>query len=872
MNILNRITGKSLRLNRKRTIVTVIGIILSTAMICATISIAVSFQDLFIQQAKKSDGDFHATFLKVEPEQFKYITENAYTETSMFSRNLGFARFEKSTWENRPYLYIKEYDATSLKHMPIQLTSGRYPEKSGEILLSEEALESSQDAYRIGETIALDLGLRRDARGEQLADGFPFDEAEQFVATETRVYEITGIIAKPHFENFSSNPGFTAVAYLDPQALVAGDGANISILAKNPRKIFERVPEMAAGAGGPEYAYNNELLKYLGVTKNERANDMINSLALIVILLIMVGSVTVIYNAFAISVSERKKQFGLLASSGATPGQIRRTVFFEGFFLGMIGIPLGLLAGFGGIGVTLSVVSSLMSGSMFSNEMSLRLVITPLVIPATVAFVALIIFISVYIPARRAAATSPIEAIRLSADIRINRKTLKTSRLTRRLFGVEGELALKNLKRNRRRYKATVFSLFISIVLFVSFSTFINFAFQGSGMYYQDIPFDYSAFAAGVPPENQRALYEEVAVLAGVERCVLYREIVTESRLEREKFGSYLQKNYLDDGPLPEDEEGRYLFYFHLVALGEDEFKYYAAESNLDPGLFESTDNLKGILVNKSQNSGERLAEYEPLKIKQGEKLTLQGPLIDPQDPGISPPEFNLEVAAISENFPLGSSSIGLGAALIVSDKVFEAVQAVMLENSENLRYEDQHSLSLYLITDGRAELEDQIRAICSSYTDGHIFVLDVAASQKEMRRTGAVIGIFLYGFITLITLIGVTNIFNTISTNVALRRREFAMLKSMGLTPKGFNKIINYESIFYGLKALLYGLPVSILISLGIYNAFGNFFEFAFFLPWKEILICMGGVFVIVFMTMLHASGRLKHENIIEALKEENI
>ena len=93
-----------------------------------------------------------------------------------------------------------------------------------------------------------------------------------------------------------------------------------------------------------------------------------------------------------------------------------------------------------------------------------------------------------------------------------------------------------------------------------------------------------------------------------------------------------------------------------------------------------------------------------------------------------------------------------------------------------------------------------------------------VEASQQEMNRTKAVIAIFLYGFITLITLIGVTNIFNTISTNVALRRREFAMLKSVGLTPRGFNRMINYESIFYGLKALLYGLPVSVLISMWMY------------------------------------------------------
>ncbi len=218
MNILNTLTQRSLKLNRRRTIVTIIGIILSAAMICATITIAASFQDLFVQSAKQTDGNFHATFYGVTPEQIKYISDNAYTETSMLSRNLGFARFEQSTREYRPYFYIKEYDATALRHMPIKLTAGRYPEKAGEVLISEEAVESGGEAYRIGETIAFDLGERLSPEGEPLPAEQPFEEEEQFVTTSTRAYTITGHIAKPHFEHFSSIPGFTVVAYLDPEA------------------------------------------------------------------------------------------------------------------------------------------------------------------------------------------------------------------------------------------------------------------------------------------------------------------------------------------------------------------------------------------------------------------------------------------------------------------------------------------------------------------------------------------------------------------------------------------------------------------------------------------------------------------------------
>jgi putative ABC transport system permease protein len=874
VNILNTLTRRSLKLNRKRTIVTIIGIILSAAMICATITIAVSFQDLFVQQAKQTDGNFHATFYDVIPEQIKYITGNAYTETAMLSRNLGFARFDQSTKEYRPYFFIKEYDATALRHMPIRLTAGRYPEKAGEVLLSEEAVASGGEAYRIGETIAFDLGERIDPEGQPLPADHPFEESEQFVTTATRAYTITGFIAKPHFENFSSIPGFTVVAYLDPGALSADEAVNVSILGKNPRRIYERVPEMAAGAGGLDYGYNNELLKYLGISKNDQAVAMINSVAAIVILLIAVGSVTVIYNAFAISVSERKKQFGLLASTGATPGQIRRAVFFEGALLGLIGIPLGLLSGIGGIGVTLSVVNRLMIGSMYSEDIALRLIVSPVTVLATVAFVALIIFISAYLPAKRAAATSPIEAIRLSADIEIKGKTVKTSRLTRRLFGIEGELALKNLKRNRRRYRTTVLSLFISIVLFISFSTFINYAFTGAGLYYQDIPYDFSVSIHDLSPEEQKELYEQIAALDGVERCAVIREVYTESWLERDQFGPYLQKNFIDQEFFPVDEEGRYKFMFYLVAVGEDEFNTYAAANGLAAEAFKDTECFRGILINKNVLQQEAtVAEYDPLQVKAGEKLALAGILMDQDDPEITPPGFTMEIGAVTANYPLGVSSAVFGAVnLIVSEELFEAINLVMQEKSEHLMYDHHDHMQLYLCTGNSAGLADQIRTICENHTDGHIYIFDVEASQQEMRRSKTVIAIFLYGFITLITLIGVTNIFNTISTNVALRRREFAMLKSVGLTPRGFNRMINYESIFYGLKALLYGLPVSVLISMWMYNGFGNMFKFAFFLPWEEILVCVAGVFVIVFITMLHAGSKLKHDNIIDALKEENL
>jgi len=151
-------------------------------------------------------------------------------------------------------------------------------------------------------------------------------------------------------------------------------------------------------------------------------------------------------------------------------------------------------------------------------------------------------------------------------------------------------------------------------------------------------------------------------------------------------------------------------------------------------------------------------------------------------------------------------------------------------------------------------------------------YLYDYAEGAEESRTLIMIINVFAYGFIVLISLIAAANVFNTVSTNISLRRREFAMLKSVGMSHKEMNRMMNFECILYGSCSLLYGLPVSVLITWLIYKVISEGFTTEFYLPWGAIAIAVLSVFLVVFATMMYSMRKIQADNPIDALKNENL
>lgn len=879
MNIVNKVTLKTLKKNRTRTIVTIIGVILSAAMITAVTTFISSMQALMVNSVIGKAGPWQASINAVPWSVARNESGNEKLEITGLRHETGYAALEGSLNPNKPYLYIDELDASAIELYGIQTLTGRLPQSPEELAVPEHASTNGGVELKVGDTLTLEIGDRylvgEEASGKLgqnnpcLPDEFP----EELKVRGTRTYTIVGIIRRPDYEGYSA-PGYTAVSALDTAALSDSDPVTLAFTAKNARDAA-KLPEALLAEHGLDtsaYSLHNDLLDYMGVGVRAGFNAILYSMGAILIALIMIGSISLIYNAFAISVSERFKQFGMLAGVGATSRQIRNSLFFEAGFISIIGIPLGILSGIGGIGVTLyllkDVFRSFFNGSAQAVDFTLSVSVPAVITAAAVGF--LTVLISAWIPARRAARVSPIEAIRQTGEVRIRGKQVKTSRLTRKLFGIEGDLAMKNFKRNRRRYRATVFSLVISIVLFLSASTFSLYMHEGTTGAYDAPNYDLAVGLHSFEEEKQSQIVNAITALDGVEDWSVVRSANGFADLPASLIRSDLLKG--DEPLIRTNDDGTATLNYTAFAVGEKTFRTYLDKLGLKEADYTDPAHPRGIVLVKQRYFDEN-GQLQIDRLLTGlpkEPVTLYGSS-QADESGENPGETGkavLALTAIAGEAPLGVDEyqgIPSTFSVILSDEVFDARFGAFKGDARS-------SDILVLAADKAGALEKKIDQTIQGMGYAGVSTYNVQEMVQLNRNLVLVVNVFSYGFIVLISLITVANVFNTISTNVNLRRREFAMLKSVGMTDGGFNRMINFECLFYGLKALLYGLPLSLLVAWLIYRSMIQGIGMAFHIPWMHVLFCVAGVFLIVFITMMYAMSKVRKENIVDALKNENL
>ncbi len=896
MNLLNKLTIKNLKLNKKRTIVTIIGIILSTALITGVATLVTSFKETIINDKRKSTGYYHYEFEDVPIEDLKYITNNRNVKQYYFTKNIGYALLNNSANEYKPYVYIIGFSRDAIENLNINLKEGKMPENENQIVVSNHMITNGGLQYKIGDKIKLDIGERVTSENGieyELNQNNPYIDEEIFKSSYIKEYEIVGIIERPDYnlEEYSA-PGYTVITYLEEN--ISTNSVNVYTVYKNLQKHIEttaqildiseeNMKDLAKYGTSDEiqklkynYNANESLIKWENLEFSNSTVAMLYSVSSLIILIIIFTSVFCIRNSFEISITERIKQYGMLASIGATSKQIKKDVLYEGLILGAIGIPLGILSGLFAIFILLKVIQGILASAIeitFVFKTSFASIII------SILLCSITIYLSARKSAKKASKVSPIEAIRSNQDIKIKegKNSLKTPKIIKKIFGIGGIIAYKNLKRNKKKYRTTVISIVTSVAIFIAMTSFFTYAFKSNDIYNTKRSYNlivYETNQIDLVDDNYNKL-KQIANIDGIEDyTILMSNTIFIPKAELQNHYSEKNKKITKaieelESELYEEEEdssndtSEELSYITIYALQQQEYQKFIEQTGLkydeckDKAIL--IDNMKNYVTidEKSSYVLYRLYDY-----KKGDKIDATIKLSQIENESESEninidKTITIEIAGLTDERPMGLENVySSNGFIIVSEEFFEKndIETKQVEMFIN------------------AKDADQIEEYINKNYPNDFYVNNIEKSIREQNAVWLVIAIFLYGFIIVISLIGVTNIFNTITTNMTLRSKEFANLKSIGMTKKEFNKMIRLESFFYCVKSLIFGIIIGSILSFLLYKAFAEGIDMGYIYPIQGVIISIIAVALLITTIMKYTLNKINKQNIIETIRKDNI
>ena len=871
MSLLNKLTIKNLKLNKKRTIVTIIGIMLSVSLITAVATMYNSAIKSLINFEIREKGDFHVAYYNVPQEEIDTFKNNRSIDTLNLVENIGYAKIDSKN-EYKPYAYIKAFTKSSLNNLSIKLVEGRLPENSNEILIPTHLKTNGRITLNVGDVITLDVGTRVDNEGYELNQINPLytnddgTASEKIVNTTSKTYKVVGIIERPatNIEGYTA-PGYTFITYYDENNL----SDIVDIYAKYNKDGVKRAYEVTANIIGVDEVlftkyysgesmseeefnkYTDQIAKakydinindyLIDLETNPIKSSGIGGLGIvvgIVMAIIVVTSVFCIKNSFDISITEKIKQYGMLRSIGATKKQIKHNVFYEATILGLIGIPLGILAGILASYI-LIIVSNYYLGDFMASDIKLIFSFSFIAIIFAIILGIVTIYASAFKSAKKASRISPIDSIRNSSTIKINSKKVKSPKIINKLFGVGGDISYKNLKRNKKKYRTTVISIIVSVSVFIALTSFMSIAFDSIERELNISDYNLSLTATDYNEEE----YQKLIATTSLDNILNYT-ILRESEL---KFSNtYYNQEYIDWINL--DLNSTINSYISIISIGDYQYKKFIESLGLDYNSIKD----KAILLDYSSvsryNEKDNKFESKYLHVyKFKDHDMISGTLTDNSN-------FNIEIFKVTENKPFGLKNVNN--ALLISDDLFNKIYSSKVIN-------------IYYDSSNANKLQDDID---EALTGVDYAVNNIEESVNMMNNLFTLIGIFLYGFIIVISLIGITNIFNTITTNMELRRQEFAMLKSIGMTKKEFSRMISLESIFMGIKSLVFGIPIGLILSYLIHHYLTLDSGLPYKMPVIAILIAVITVFILIFIIMKYSMNKINKQNTIETIRNENI
>lgn len=931
MNLMKTLTLKNLKLNRKRTIVTIVGIILATALLSALVTLVSSFQYSMIEYQKQKGGDFHVKFSNVKMSELSEFKNNRNIESTFETMGMGFAKLDGCKNEDKPYAYVMATDEAGFERGCFKLIEGRMAKNEDEIVIPRHLKTNGRIDIKVGDEITLDVGKRYDSNTEDvISENCAYEhEAETLTDTVTKHYKVVGIMERPGYgmEDYSA-AGYTFVTYSDELAAIDNGtkseaDTTLTVYSRYTQKALRNKDAVTADIIGVDeklFAKANnssvemtaeESDRFLKEMENAKYDIYINgylisyecvfpidgsfkalfTVAAVVALIIILTSVYCIKNSFNISITEKIRQYGMLASVGATRRQIKSSVKTEAAMLGVVGIPVGTMSGILASLILVKVVNVLSAGWLnvaLSFHTSL-----PALILAVILSIATIYF-SATGSARRAAKVTPLEAIRNTKEIKIKSAKLKTPAIIGRIWGIGGVISYKNIKRNNKKYRTTVTSIVICSVTFIVISYFMSMAFSVVGMSYASADYNIGINMSCKKDIDIEKFSKLLSGIEGAEDYLVgagYDFDVSKPEYTKE-YGEYCRQLYDDS----EDVSQMFL----ITVLDDKSYDKYASDAGIKNAA------AGAILVNKctfdvyNENSSKYVKkEMELYKYKAGDTIECGYNVYDDASSDDNAVEGGTEsstednsgyvdeetinngvrktvdvtIAGVTDKVPIGYKGYS-NTLLFMNQKGFESLWGDG-KNGNEIK-PGYASYSAYVVAENADEYQDTFEKETEEnpeYSQISFYVSNLDKEMRDEKSLFTLLGVFAYGLIVVIALIGITNIINTLSTGMELRSREFATLRSIGMTDKQFVGMVRLESVFISVKALVIGVPLGILISYLLCVMMNRMDDAIIYEPpYKAIILCILVVIMLIYAIMKLSMTKLRHNNIIETIKNENL
>ena len=863
MNIIREYSLDQVRKNRRTSVSIIVAVLIASTFLCALFVFAQSFWNQMVQQEVYTSGDWDAELMDVPAGRLGMVRDNGCVETMLVKGDNQTAFLPEGTM--LPYLLIQNcdsgyWDAMYEKNM---LLRGRIPQAPGEIVVSKDFFLQNP-AYGIGDTLAVEVGRRESSNAA--------DIQQKDASTLTIVGELDVSVS-------SGYEGYLAYGFMVPEELSPDSEVVVYLQMKQRGKVYTAVPQIAEAAGLSKGEYGNypcryhaALLAWHGVYAPGSFFQSDVPKLFLGLLLAAGASMAVfayiIRGAFGIAAKQKIHQLGILKSVGAGPKQIGRTVIYEACILSVIPILLSMVLGYLFSFGVLSAYSG-MTSEVFGSRMEVHFSPAAALMAAVLSFVA--VLLAAHGPAKQVAKILPIEAVR-GEQYSIAIKKAKSHPILAKHFGFLGEIAANSVNAGRKLYHTCMVTLSLCMLLAFGFLAVFTASDISNAQAENMNHFDVN-ITLGTGERIDDALLAELKAMQGVQEISVYARANCAVWLSgSDQSAEFLQAGGFDaaDGYIVE-RDGRYRVTCVLVGMEQD-----AYESVLREAGAESLPESSAIIVNSvAKNPGAR--DYEAmqetipyLNFQQGQQLELTEKYSDSAQGDY---EFIVNVAAVLPSMPeIGLDPSFYTLPVIVPMEEYYSIIGNFCDEMEVYNYRNYVNFVAPFGCD--EEIQGEAEKVCSAWLGSSDFT--TSSKTERMRNRGRMTGATMFvvcSIAALFGIVGISSVLSAILNSLGQRRKEFAMLRSVGVGEKGIRRLLGMEGFLLSVRPILIGLPLLVIICVAQCYMMGvSVLEFLYAFPVWVLVVYIILVLLVINGIYTLASKKIRDDAIVEAIKDDTV